>query len=217
MRIWLVEDEPRFQSAFALLVEGASDLQLERTFDDFSPIREALDEGYAGPFPHLIVLDIRLPGESGIAAARQLRAAAPDTEILMLTTEDDPATFFEALRSGATGYVVKGGSPAQLLRSIRQTAEGVADYSPGVARHISTYFAAPRPSPLTERETEVLHALARGLSKRAIAEELCLSPHTVDSHMRHIYEKLQVSSGVRAVLKAVRMGLIDPDTLDDDD
>lgn len=205
--LWLVEDEPAYQTAFAELVDVSDDLRLDATFGAFADLAEALDR--APPWPDLLVMDIRLPGIDGIEATRRFRERASHVPVLVLTNVDDPSHVFEALQAGASGYVLKDRIVGALQLAVRQTARGGMGFSPGVAEHVAAFFAPATPSPLSPREEDVIRLMARGLSQKRIAEALFLSPHTVDTHVRHIYEKLHTSSGLEAVAIAARLQILD--------
>ena len=117
---------------------------------------------------------------------------------------------FDALRAGASGYVVKGTPPDQMFTALREAHAGGTYFAPSVARHVLGFFAEPEPleEPLTEREREVLRELAAGRTKAGIAERLFLSPHTVDTHLRNVYTKLHVKTAAEAAAKGVRNGLV---------
>jgi DNA-binding NarL/FixJ family response regulator len=169
---------------------------------------EALD-------PDLILMDINMPGMSGIEATDRIHARQPRIAVLIVTMLDDDSVF-AAMRAGARGYVVKGAEPAEMLRAIRAVAGGEAIFSPGVAARLMAYFAHPTISAtsaasafpeLTEREREVLTLIAQGLTNAAIAERLVLSPKTVRNYISGIFSKLQVADRVQAVLRARNAGL----------
>jgi DNA-binding NarL/FixJ family response regulator len=152
-------------------------------------------------------MDIGLPGMSGIDAARALKSRLPDAQIVMLTSFDDPRRIFEALRAGATGYVLKRASTAEIIAAIRDVHGGGAPMSSSIARRVVQQFAAPplAPAPevaaLTEREREVLEALCEGRQYSEIGDWLGVSVNTVRKHVRNIYGKLQVNSRLEAIRK----------------
>lgn len=207
LSLWLVEDEPAYRDAFARLAAATDDLRLDATFPAFAPLDAHLRTGPA--LPDLVVMDIRMPGVDGIEATRRFRALVPDVPVLVLTNLDDPRTVFDALRAGASGYVLKDRLVDALGPAVRQTAAGGMGFSPGVAAHVAAFFAPAAPSPLSAREEEVIRLMARGLSQKRIASELFLSPHTIDTHVRNIYAKLHASSGLEAVAIAARLRIVD--------
>ena len=208
LTLWLVEDEPAYQDAFARLVASTDDLRLGETFSSYAELNDRLRTDAGRGMPDLVVMDIRLPGVDGIEATRRFRATVKTVPVLVLTNIDDPDTVFAALRAGASGYVLKDRIVDALELAVRQTARGGMGFSPGVARHLGAFFAPAAPSPLTAREEEVIRLMARGFSQKRIAEELFISPHTVDTHVRNLYAKLHTSSGLEAVAIATRMDII---------
>nr|WP_281358914.1 response regulator transcription factor [Flexivirga aerilata] len=169
--------------------------------------------------PDVLVLDIYLPDGSGLEVCRAVKAAVPQIQILMLTASDEEGDLVEAIKAGATGYLLKDVAPDQLPGAIRAVAAGQALLSPSLASTLLSEFAAmvrsgpephadPAPA-LTDREREVLRHVARGMSNRRVAEELFISENTVKNHVRNILDKLQLHSRVEAAMYAVRGGLID--------
>lgn len=217
IRLLIADDQALVRSGFAMILDAQPDLEV---------IGEAADGQQALDLcrrlhPDLVLMDVRMPHLDGIAATRQL--LAKDTEltpkVVMLTTFDLDAYVYEALRAGASGFLLKDVSPEDLVRAIHTVLAGDALLAPTiVARLITDFLARPdpsadRPEPLqnlTERETEVLIALARGLSNAEIADELHLSAATVKSHVARILGKLGVRDRVQAVIAAYETGLIRP-------
>lgn len=162
--------------------------------------------------PDVLVMDIQMPEMTGIAATREIRRVAPDVAVLMLTMFEDDESVFAAMRAGALGYVLKGASPADMIRAIAAVAAGEAIFGTGVARKALAYLTAPRTDPtafpeLTPREREVLGLIAEGLANAAIASRLGLAPNTVSNHISNIFGKLQVASRAEAIVRARSAGL----------
>jgi DNA-binding NarL/FixJ family response regulator len=161
--------------------------------------------------PDVVVMDIQMPDRSGIDATRDIRRAAPDVAVLMLTMFDDDASVFAAMRAGARGYVLKGDAPDHVVRAIAAVAAGEAIFGPGVARQALGYLSRPRAEEafpeLTRREREVLDLIAQGLGNAAIATRLALAPATVGNHITSIFAKLQVASRSEAIVRARSEGL----------
>jgi DNA-binding NarL/FixJ family response regulator len=164
--------------------------------------------------PDVIVMDIQMPGMSGIEATREIGRVAPGVAVLMLTMFEDDESVFAAMRAGALGYVLKGASPTDMIRAIAAVTAGEAIFGTGVARRALTYLTAPRPDTpafpeLTPREREVLGLIAGGLGNAAIATRLGLAPNTVSNHISNIFGKLQVASRAEAIVRARSAGLGD--------
>jgi DNA-binding NarL/FixJ family response regulator len=164
--------------------------------------------------PDVIVMDIQMPGMTGIEATREISRVAPGVAVLMLTMFEDDESVFAAMRAGALGYVLKGASPTDMIRAIAAVAAGEAIFGTGVARRALTYLTAPRPDTpafpeLTPREREVLGLIAAGLANAAIATRLGLAPNTVSNHISNIFGKLQVASRAEAIVRARSAGLGD--------
>jgi DNA-binding NarL/FixJ family response regulator len=160
-------------------------------------------------------MDLGLPGRSGIEGIARVHSIAPATNVIVLTIHAEEERVVDAIAAGATGYLLKPSHPAQILDAIRQVRQGAAPINPYIARKLLARFArqAPaRPSGsgyhLTARETEVLELLVDGLTMEQIAARLGASTHTIDNHVRHIYQKLHVRNRARAVAKAVREDLV---------
>lgn len=170
--------------------------------------------------PDVVLLDVRMPKRSGIAACAGIKEAVPDAKIVMLTMSDEEEDLFEAIKAGASGYLLKEISIDEVPQAVRAVHGGQSLISPSMASKLITEFAAlakrseertqqvPAPR-LTEREMEVLRLVARGLGNREIARELFISENTVKNHVRNILEKLQLHSRMEAVVYAVREKLLE--------
>ena len=162
--------------------------------------------------PDVLIMDIQMPGMSGIDATREIGRVAPGVAVLMLTMFEDDESVFAAMRAGALGYVLKGASPTDMIRAIAAVAAGEAIFGTGVARRALTYLTAPRADTtafpeLTPREREVLDLIATGLGNAAIAARLGLAANTVSNHISNIFGKLQVASRAEAIVRARSAGL----------
>jgi DNA-binding NarL/FixJ family response regulator len=166
--------------------------------------------------PDVVLMDVRMPVLDGIAATREITAVPPAPRVLVLTTFDLDEYVYEALRAGASGFLLKDTPPARLADAIRVIGEGDALLAPQITRRLVERFAAPRPEPpaalseLTEREVEVLRLVARGLSNAEIAERLVVSLPTVKTHVGRILMKLGLRDRVQAVVLAYESGVADP-------
>ena len=163
-------------------------------------------------------MDVRMPGVGGIEACRLIREAVPSARILMLTMSDDESDLFEAIKAGASGYLLKDLPGEEVADAIRRVHDGQAIIPPGMAATLLTEFTrlSQEPEPisgsaplLTDREVEVLRLVARGRANREIADELVISENTVKNHIRNILEKLQLHSRMEAVVYAVREKLLE--------
>ena len=181
---------------------------------------EAAVERAAELLPDVVLLDVRMPKGSGIEACVSIKEVAPSARIIMLTISDEEADLYEAIKAGATGYLLKEISIDEVAGAVRAVYDGQSLISPAMASKLLTEFAlmAKRsnersqqvPTPrLTERELEVLKLVARGLNNRDIARELFISENTVKNHIRNILEKLQLHSRMEAVVYAVREKLLE--------
>jgi DNA-binding NarL/FixJ family response regulator len=177
--------------------------------------------------PDVVLLDVRMPKRSGIAACAGIKEAVPDAKIVMLTMSDEEEDLFEAIKAGATGYLLKEISVVELPEAVRAVCKGQSFINPSMATKLINEFAAlarkgkdrrsqpTKPPRLTERETEVLRLVARGLNNRDIADRLYISDNTVKNHVRNILEKLQLHSRTEAAVYAIREKFLDADDTDD--
>lgn len=168
--------------------------------------------------PDLVAMDVRMPALSGLEATRRLREIAPEVRVLVLTAYDEDQYIFSLLQAGASGYLLKSAPVSELVKAIHRVYEGETPLDPAIARkivlHVSDQGAqavVPRADEhlaeeLTARELDVLHLLTRGLSNRAMADELSISDRTVQTHLTNIFAKLRVNSRMEAVLTAIRRG-----------
>ncbi len=200
IRVCLVEDHRATRETFAKLLDLASGIECAGVCTDGAEALERIPELR----PDIVLMDINLPEKSGIECVAQLKPSMPDTEFVMLTTYDDTELIFDALRSGACGYLLKRSAPEELIRAIHDTVRGGSPMSMEIARRVVSHFhrtRVPTHASLTHREEEILGLLAKGLVYKEIADRLNLSPHTVHNRLRGIYRKLQVRSGTEAVAK----------------
>ncbi len=168
--------------------------------------------------PDLVLMDVRMPGMSGVQATREIAAVRPDTPIVMLTVSEDEDDLFAAIRAGARGYLLKNLEAAQLRAMIESVARGEAAITPATAariiRHLSSLATAagePAPDRLTARELDVLRLVTAGRHNKEIAAELGISENTAKYHLRNILEKLHAQSRTEVATRALREGLLDPD------
>lgn len=165
--------------------------------------------------PDVVLMDLLMPTMDGIAAITAIRRELPETEVIALTSVLEDASVVGAVRAGAIGYLLKDTEAEELRRAIKAAAAGQVQLSPKAAARLLREIRAPQsPQTLTERETEVLKALAQGQSNKEIAHHLIISEQTVKTHVTHILDKLQVPSRTQAALYAIRIGLVSPDASD---
>jgi DNA-binding NarL/FixJ family response regulator len=151
-------------------------------------------------FPDVVLMDINMPLVNGIEGLKKIKQNYPHIKVLMQTVFDDTDKIFECIRNGASGYILKKDSPQRILQAIQEVYDGGAVMNPGIALKVLDYFTPQKiDNPLSKRETEVLELLAEGISYKMIADKLFLSFNTVNTHVKHIYEKLHVSSIGEAV------------------
>jgi DNA-binding NarL/FixJ family response regulator len=146
-------------------------------------------------FPDVVLMDINMPEVDGIEGLKKIKKAYPHIKVLMQTVFDDSDKVFECIRNGASGYILKKDAPQRILQAIQEVYEGGAVMNPSIALKVLDYFhPKKKDNPLSQRETEVLKLLADGLSYKMVADKLFLSFNTINTHVKHIYEKLHVSS-----------------------
>jgi two-component system NarL family response regulator len=214
IRVVVVDDQELFRRGLVMLVSAE---------DDIAVVGEASDgieaaELAASTVPDVILMDVRMPKISGIEACMTIKQIAPTAKIIMLTMSDEEADLYDAIKNGASGYLLKDASIDQVAQAIRVVADGQSLISPSMATKLLEEFksiskvgskpdvAMPK---LTDRELEVLNLVARGLNNREIAKDLFISENTVKNHVRNILEKLQLHSRMEAVMYAVREKLLD--------
>ena len=210
IRVWLVEDDDLFRETIFHVVNFAEDMRCERAFGACEEALAALEQEDA---PDVLLMDVGLPGLSGIEGVARVRERAPTTGVIMLTVHEDADRIFDALGAGATGYLLKPSSALQITDAIRSVRQGGAPINPQIARKVLDVFTrqqrpADDPYGLTARERETLQHLVDGLTYKEIAGRLFVSYHTIDMHVRNIYAKLHVCSRSKAVAKALRDRLL---------
>jgi DNA-binding NarL/FixJ family response regulator len=212
IRVLVADDQSMVRAGFRMLLAGEEDIEVVA---EASNGLEAVDKA-ARFHPSVVLMDIRMPELDGLQATRRILAADNGARVLVLTTFDLDEYVYEALRAGASGFVLKDDSPEQLIAAIRTVAAGEALLSPTVTKRVIQKFArTPRPSrpkqldDLSERETDVFRLMTRGLSNGEIAKELYISETTVKTHVTHILQKLNLRDRVQAVVLAYQTGLFD--------
>jgi len=214
IRVLVADDQSMVRAGFRMLLADEEDIEVVA---EASNGLEAVDKT-ARFHPSVVLMDIRMPELDGLQATRRILAADNGARILVLTTFDLDEYVYEALRAGASGFVLKDESPEQLIAAIRTVAAGEALLSPTITKRVIQKFAQlPRPAPpeelgdLSERERDVFRLMARGLSNAEIAGELFIGETTVKTHITHILQKLNLRDRVQAVVLAHRSGLFEPE------
>ena len=216
IRVLVADDQSMVRAGFRMLLAGEEDIDVVA---EASNGLEAVDKA-ARFHPAVILMDIRMPELDGLQATRRIMAADNGARILILTTFDLDEYVFEALKAGASGFVLKDDSPEQLIAAIRTVADGEALLSPAITKRVIEKFvriAPPAPpkelAELSERERDVFRLLARGLSNGEIGEQLYISEATVKTHVTHILQKLDLRDRVQAVVLAHETGVFDAETV----
>jgi DNA-binding NarL/FixJ family response regulator len=218
IRTMIVDDHALFRRGLEMVLDSEPDIELVGEAGDGTEAVEKAGE----TLPDVVLMDIRMPRSSGIDACRAMKAVVPSAKIVMLTISDEEADLFEAIRAGATGYLLKDIPLDEVADTVRAVDGGQSLISPSMAGKLLTEFATlarreaaseppqqvPAPK-LTDREMQVLKLIARGMNNRDIAKELFISENTVKNHVRNILEKLQIHSRMEAVMVAVREKLIE--------
>lgn len=213
IRIALFDDNKKIRTSFTAMLEGIYTFELTGVFSDCSDLKEKIEKSN----PHVILMDIEMPGIDGIEAVKQLQLYFPDIKILMQTAFADDDKIFRAVCAGASGYILKSTLPSQIIDAIIDVYHGGSPMSPTVARKVMSLLqqfgrveeATPAVDyKLTLREKDVLGCLVKGMSYKMIADALGITFETVRTHMRRIYEKLHVASMTEAVALAIQQKLV---------
>lgn len=202
IEIAIVEDDAGLRESLVALVRRAPGL---RCVADYGTAEAAL-EGIPAAQPDVVLVDINLPGMSGIELVARLKTKTPKLQVMMITMYEDCDQIFASLQAGATGYLLKRSQPAEIIQAIEQLASGGSPMSPEIARKVVSFFhktptQAAGVSELTKRETEILTQLAKGYLYKEIADNMGIGIETVRTHLQHVYGKLQVHSRTEAVVK----------------
>jgi DNA-binding NarL/FixJ family response regulator len=211
IRVLIADDHPLFRYGLRSALETASTIEIVGEASTGTAV-VALANTLK---PDVVVMDLNMPGITGIEATRRIVQADPTVRVLVLTMFNDDESIHAAIRAGALGYLLKGADPDDIVRAVHVVAESEAIFSPSVASRLMTFFAtAIRPQPnafpdLTDRECEILWLIARGESNTTIARRLVLSSKTVRNHVSNIYRKLNVSSREQAAARVREAGLRD--------
>lgn len=209
-RVWILEDHQVFAKHVRRLLAGEADIDCPYHFSHPDELFEKLR--YTTDKPDVLLLDLGLPGRDGLQVLDEVRKVLPELKVLILSAFDDRERVYHAICNGAAGYLLKSADPDDILDGIREVMKGSSALSGPIAKMIlegfSRYGSVRKVEPLTSREVEVLRALVHGLIKKEIADQLDISQHTVDMHLRAVYRKLGVRTQTEAVSKALRQGLV---------
>jgi two-component system NarL family response regulator len=213
IRVTVVDDQELFRRGLTMLLGVEDDIDVVGEAGD----GVAATELAAATVPDVILMDVRMPKRSGIEACVAIKEVAPAARIIMLTVSDEEADLYDAVKNGASGYLLKDSSIDEVAQAVRVVADGQSLISPSMAiklldefKQMSRSDRQQVPTPrLTDRELEVLKLVAQGLNNREIAKRLFISENTVKNHVRNILEKLQLHSRMEAVMYAVREKLLD--------
>lgn len=213
MRVVVVDDQELFRRGLTMLLGVETDIEVVGEAGDGVTAVDLVVE----TMPDIVLLDVRMPKRSGLEACMRIKEQAASTRIIMLTVSDEEGDLYEAVKNGASGYLLKDSSIEEVAQAIRVVAEGQSLISPSMAAKLIDEFKeisrtdrevgnVPR---LTDRELEVLRLVATGLNNREVAKQLFISENTVKNHVRNILDKLQLHSRMEAVMYAVREKLLD--------
>jgi DNA-binding NarL/FixJ family response regulator len=214
LRVLIADDHALFRRGLQMVLSSEPDIEVVGEASDGS---EAVEKAKALK-PDVVLMDVRMPRRSGIEAAGDIRDELPDSKILMLTMSDEEADLYEAIKAGASGYLLKEISIEEVPDAIRSVWSGQSRISPSMASKLLSEFAAmsqrsgdPKQlgAKLTDREMQVLRLVAQGLNNKDIAEQLFISENTVKNHIRNILDKLHLHSRMEAVVYAVKEKLLD--------
>ncbi|MHB1487273.1 MAG: response regulator [Acidimicrobiales bacterium] len=216
VRVLIADDQPLFRRGLYVVLGTEDDIEVVGEAEDGLEAIAKSEE----LAPDVVLMDVRMPKVSGIEATRRIRTASPSTRVLMLTVSDDEDDLFEAVKAGASGYLLKEISVEEVAAAIRAVTQGQSLISPSMAAKLMGEFSAmaereaadrsqvPVPA-LTARELDVLRLVARGLGNREIAADLFIAENTVKNHVRNILEKLQLHNRMQAAMYAMNLNIID--------
>jgi DNA-binding NarL/FixJ family response regulator len=208
LTLWLIEDNAPFRRTVQRVVSKLPNIETVRGFSTFEEALVALSKATA---PDIVLLDVGLPGMTGIEGIAPLKAAAPDVQILILTAFEDDDRIFRAICAGASGYLLKTSTAAEIATAVAEVQRGGSPMTPRIARRVLEMFAKANPPKrdyrLSPREQEILQLLVQGKTVKEAAADLGISFHTADEYIRSVYAKLQVHTRSGAVAKAIKEGL----------
>ncbi|MBK7106868.1 MAG: response regulator transcription factor [Ignavibacteriae bacterium] len=205
VKIFLIEDQASYRDSIAQLINNHENFNCEGIFECFESAQKRILQDK----PDIVLVDIKLPGISGIEATKIINSLSPETAIIILTIFDDCNLIFSALENGASGYILKDDNPENIICAINEVLNGGAPMSMSIARKVIESFKKPNAkTELTKQQITILKLLSKGKNYQAIADDLFISKTTVKYHLRNIYQKLHVKNKVNAISKAKDEGII---------
>lgn len=198
IRVTIIEDDETIREGYSYLINNTEGYKVISAYPSYEDAAKKITHDY----PDVILLDVELPGISGIDAIPKLKKLIPDVHILILTVYEQDLLIFRALGNGAAGYLTKNTPHEKIIAAIHEVMEGGGPMSAHIARMVIQSFQRSDSSPLTRRETEILEQISTGKSRKRIAEELFIDLETVKSHIKNIYQKLNVHSKADAIKTA---------------
>lgn len=211
MKLSIVEDDPFLLENFKILIGGERDIEIVGAFSSAEAALSCMRLDDNKCLPEIMIVDLGLPGMSGVDLIKEIKEEWPEIEMMAHTIFEDKENVFAAIKAGAAGYLLKGSSPRELIESIYSLNEGGAPMSPKIARKVIMEFqenCLDEQYLLSHREKEIVKEIENGLSYKEIANKFNISPHTVHTHIKNIYEKLQAKNRQEALVKARRKGII---------
>ena len=209
INVWLIEDNLPYSNTISKLINNTQGMKCSKVFN---MCEDSIKKINIDDLPHVVLLDIGLPGMNGIQCIGKLKQISSSIQIVILTVYDDNEKLFDALCSGASGYLLKDSSPEKIISSIKEVQLGGAPMNMLIANKVLKMFSKFKPKKsdygLTEREREILQYIVDGLTKQQIADKIFLSFHTVNTHIKNIYNKLHVHSKSGAVSKVFKENII---------
>ena len=205
IKVAMVEDDQLIRENLSALIQDTKGLMLLGSYESCEHFFEKRLENP----PDIVLMDIDLPGISGIDGTQKVKSIYKNSDILILTVHENDELVFKALCAGACGYLTKNVPPERLIESIKDAYNGGAPMSTRIARMVVESFQKSTASPLTERETEILNLLSRGKSYKMIADDLFIDKETVRTHIKNIYRKLEIHNMTQAVVMAFRAGILE--------
>ncbi|MEQ9592850.1 MAG: response regulator transcription factor [Cyclobacteriaceae bacterium] len=204
-RVLIVEDDPEIRSSFSMIVDSSQKFTVINSYSNCEDAIKHLNTDK----PDIVLMDVELPGGmNGIQGTKIIKDKSPDSDIIMVTVYEDSEMVYEALKSGASGYITKSANYMELLTALEEITKGGAPMSSKIARMVIDNFHVNPNSPLTKRETEILQLISEGKTYTQISEELFISKETSKTHIKNIYSKLQVRSKSEAIARANQDRLI---------